>query len=100
MMSENNKSSVNRQGLCVTCIHADDCVYMRKSKSPVQQCNEFAVSCNQERPNRLSAAAITAAVVSESQDELYRGLCMNCDERKNCGPTKTRAGVWQCEEYK
>ena len=100
MTPENEKPFVNRKGICITCIHADDCVYMRKSESPVQQCNEFTVSCSQDKPNKPAADAISGVNASESQDELYRGLCMNCDERSNCGPTKTRAGVWQCEEYK
>ena len=99
MTPENYKLSVKRQGLCVTCIHADDCVHMRKSASPVQQCNEFAVSHD---PDNKKTATDTIAETNrvEPQDELYRGLCMNCDERNNCGPTKTRSGVWQCEEYK
>ena len=99
MTPENNTPSVQRHGLCVTCIHADDCVYMRRSESPVQQCNEFAVFYD-VADQKSAASTIAETDDVKPQEELYRGLCMNCDERNNCGPTKTRAGVWQCEEYK
>lgn len=29
----------------------------------------------------------------------YKGLCVNCENRKDCAIRNKEIGVWHCEEY-
>ncbi|MGQ9708129.1 MAG: hypothetical protein ACUVUR_04565 [bacterium] len=30
----------------------------------------------------------------------YKGLCLNCENRKDCSIRNNEIGVWHCEEYR
>ena len=87
-------------GICLTCRHADSCMYPKDSSRPVLQCEEFeshespaptrAVTREQRRPNARVEAAASAGL---------EGLCVNCDNRDHCKYPKPEGGVWHCEEY-
>lgn len=36
----------------------------------------------------------------KSDNERFKGLCMNCDNRFECLLPRPEGGVWHCEEYR
>jgi len=92
------------KGLCSTCNNASSCIYPRDSKQPVLQCEEFDGYA--APPERTTVGAILAKTgsqiptgVEEKDAVKYKGLCVNCENRKTCTFPKSEEGVWHCEEY-
>jgi hypothetical protein len=91
-------------GLCMTCEHASTCIYPRDPDRPVWQCEEFEVY---EAPletttvNGFLAVARAKARpdINENEEVKFKGLCLNCENRKTCIFPKPEEGVWRCEEY-
>ena len=72
-------------GLCGSCVHAEDCVYRRNSPKVVIQCEEFeSVGADGEGTGGTSTVS---------------GLCLNCSKNQFCTLPKEISGVWHCEEY-
>ncbi len=91
-------------GLCSTCNNASTCIYPRDSNRPVLQCEEFdGYAVPSERTTVSAILAKTRPQVQSGAEEKdlvkYKGLCMNCENRKTCTFPKPEEGVWHCEEY-
>lgn len=44
---------------------------------------------------------IEADVVEKAtESEVYKGLCVNCEDRRTCRLARSEGGVWHCEEYR
>lgn len=77
--------------LCVSCVHAADCIYRTKGKA-VHHCDEYEGIAGFE-----SRIMVQPEPVHENP-EMLQGLCLNCKHKENC-TLKTQGGVWHCEEY-
>jgi hypothetical protein len=91
-------------GLCLTCDHARSCTYPRDLDQPVWHCEEFeAMDMPVDRTTVESFLAAENARrelrVGENSKGEYKGLCLNCENRKTCTFPKPEEGVWRCEEY-
>jgi hypothetical protein len=93
--SENgSKRPTFANGICFTCIHFADCMFRKRSQTPVFQCNEFEFS---DVP--LPEASITQTKEIEEIFIVRKGLCQNCSKNKTCTLPGHESGVWHCEEY-
>ncbi len=93
------KESVTEElGLCITCNHVADCAYIRNNKQPVVFCEEFDSTVPTVKEEEVAEHFPTVAEMSEWDE--YKGLCLNCENRKDCAIRNKEIGVWHCEEYR
>lgn len=74
-------------GLCVSCVHFNDCVYRKNSNKIVIQCEVF-----ESVQEAIDENSIT-------NNMPLKGLCLNCSKSHYCQLPKEPSGVWHCEEY-
>lgn len=88
---------VEPKGLCVTCNHIATCSFRRDPGQPVIFCDEF----DSYAPSFTEEAVTESAPSIQDLNEWdqYKGLCVNCEHRKNCAIRDKEIGVWHCEEY-
>jgi hypothetical protein len=70
------------KGLCVTCAHADSCVYYKTATKSIIQCELFEL-------DNSSRAALRAP----------KGLCKTCDLATRCKLPGRLEGLWHCNEF-
>lgn len=91
------------RGLCSTCMNASDCTYLRSSRRPVVQCEEFRAytpaEVERRKVDRPVAAEDPPAATSENLERRL-GLCRSCDNRETCDFSSAEGGVWHCDEYR
>ena len=83
--------------LCSTCSHETACGSRSTPERPILFCELFEV------PAPVPTAAPVAAVPerpARDQGVEHRGLCVNCDNRRECTMAKPAGGIWHCEEYR
>ena len=85
------------KGLCSSCRSGSTCTYTKDCQYPVLQCEEFDGYA--PAPVRAKVKK-TAAALEEKDTGKYKGLCVNCEDRKTCRFPKPEGGVWHCEEYR
>lgn len=71
---------------------------------PVLECDEFddyvSPSVTTGRQSVSHSDSSQATFTSEDEDASdYRGLCVNCDNRRTCAYPKPEGGIWHCAEY-
>jgi len=91
------REEIQAQGLCVTCIHADDCIFLQSAQEPILYCEEFDSGLTPVSPHK---PAKKAQAVETKEDHGLKGLCVNCENRQTCTFQKPESGVWHCEEYR
>jgi hypothetical protein len=87
-------------GLCLTCVNAPDCIYIKNQKSVVLLCEEF--NGYRDSPMKATISNVLSKTTSDAWEvdfEKYKGLCANCEIRETCEFPKSEGGVWHCEEY-
>ncbi|MCJ7508987.1 MAG: hypothetical protein MUO85_09730 [candidate division Zixibacteria bacterium] len=87
-------------GLCMTCVNAPGCIYIKNQKSVVLQCEEFEGYTNS--PMRATINDVLSKITSDASRAdfvKYEGLCVNCEIRETCEFPKSEGGIWHCEEY-
>lgn len=96
------------KGLCSTCTHAATCTYLMNQKEIVWQCEEYtdkpAVQSNphgEKTPLKTTSETGTDSRSTVNEDEFieYKGLCVNCENRKVCKKEIVEGGIWHCENY-
>jgi hypothetical protein len=91
-------------GLCVNCIHAPECQFIRHQGQPVYFCNEYDCGESDGKPGRVNPNAPSlknaGPVTRDNRQSRVLGLCSNCDNRATCAFNKPESGVWYCEEYR
>ena len=94
--------SCKSQGICSTCNNASTCTYLKKAKQPVLQCEEYdGYAPSQEKAYKKGILPTDVlSGVNEKESGKFKGLCVDCENRKTCTFEKPEAGVWHCEEYK
>ena len=109
MIQDNNLNKRKKKrlynDLCSTCNHAEICLSKKTRQGPVWFCEEFDDYVPVKEPG-VSEAGFQPA---QSRDRpgtrgkealLFKGLCINCENRFTCITSKTEGGIWHCEEYK
>ena len=87
----------DQTGLCSTCNQQATCCYMKRASRPILECEEFdAYAPERSRPVMPDRAAAVVAADADS----FKGLCVNCDFRRDCANAGCEGGVWHCEEYR
>lgn len=92
-----SREEIKAQGLCATCIHAGDCIFLQSAEEPILYCEEFDSGLT---PVSAHKPAEKAEAVQPKEDHGLKGLCVNCDNRHTCTFPKPESGVWHCEEYR
>jgi hypothetical protein len=70
------------RGLCVSCAHADRCIYHKDSLKLVIQCEMFDLD-----------------QASRPTPQPLQGLCRTCDHAPYCKLPGRKNGVWRCNEF-
>ena len=95
MLKKTKKPGIPYTGLCMTCIHEDNCSLRKKNDKPVHQCEEF------ESPKDANKKTSEKKNFTEEtpKKEVYTGLCKNCNKRVNCVFINPSSVIWHCNEY-
>lgn len=96
-------SELRSRSLCCTCAHEEDCITVRDIVTPVIHCELFEcgpLGCQPSETLRVQTQAPTLGNAPAPQEpEGLMGLCVNCDNRIDCGIRCHEGGIWHCEEY-
>ncbi len=84
-------------GLCLTCNHKKTCAFRYNQTQPVVFCEEFESFVPTVEEEVVSEPVPTPEDMREWDE--YKGLCANCENRKECAIRNSEIGVWHCEEY-
>ena len=92
-------------GLCSTCNNNNNgvaCGYRALRGYDALFCEMFDISPDGRRGEVKTrfVTVKTSAVSEETGPEVYKGLCINCENRETCRLAKSEGGIWHCEEYK
>lgn len=83
-------------GICLTCKHKTDCMYIQANTHLVLHCEEFEVyKYHRVLNNDLSEKVY----LIKDETGKYTGLCINCDNHSFCINAANEHVVWQCEQY-
>ena len=91
-------------GICSTCNHIDDCYHRLHDGMVIWFCEQFDdyVPQNPQTVNRFGASRVptmSKAPTTPGNQEVVRGLCVNCEHRMVCVLARTPGGIWHCDEY-
>ena len=87
--------------LCSTCMHASDCTYRSKSDRYIYYCEEFEITPTEAKDSQKVAYEQQVEKQEDSDSSFkYKGLCVNCENRKTCSLARVNGGIWHCEEYR
>lgn len=84
-------------GLCSTCNNGPTCQYRLKRGVDAIFCEMFDDYSDPSAEETNKDKGDSAPEQSDSAN--YKGLCINCANRKTCKLIKPDEGVWHCEEY-
>lgn len=98
------KKKENDNDICSTCIHGELCVSKKTRQGPVWFCEEFddhvpAEKQEVQEEGFLPARSRVGPGTRENDASLFKGLCINCENRFTCSNSRTQGGIWHCEEY-
>jgi len=82
--------------LCSTCSHAETCGNRSMPERPILFCEMFEVLAP---PLAVTPSAAREPAGRQDAGD-YKGLCMNCEDRRTCTLREPEGGVWHCEEYR
>ena len=87
------------RNLCYHCENLAICSFVKSSKKPVLDCEEYSDGFVPETPETVYTVQDTA---DEKSDDLatYIGLCATCENSGRCILRKQEGGVWRCHEYR
>jgi len=89
-----------QESLCSNCKHQGGCAFLQKACTPILECELYECGLS-EKPRLMvvKKPCATAEALPESDDALM-GLCVNCENVRDCNLPKAASGVWMCEEYR
>lgn len=84
--------------ICTTCNHYQICATRKDRRRPIWFCEEFDdyVPVKEMKPKTDYKASLKKA---NNETQLFKGLCINCENQKTCKIMKPNGGIWHCEEY-
>ncbi|HEY0744199.1 MAG TPA: hypothetical protein VGD40_22185, partial [Chryseosolibacter sp.] len=68
------------RSLCLSCAHADECIYHKTTSKAVIQCELFQLH-------------------EDGHSTSPQGLCRTCDHAPTCSLRGRKEGVWRCNEF-
>jgi len=71
------------KGLCMTCSHAETCVYHKTARKEIIQCELYSP----EADHPVDKVSLS-------------GLCRSCDHAESCRLPGKITGVWHCNDYR
>ncbi|MHC4781304.1 MAG: hypothetical protein ACYTFG_22235, partial [Planctomycetota bacterium] len=81
------------------CSYLESCTLPGCGQSTLLHCEEFHCEGRECGP-ATSPETRPEKSVGTAEPEGLKGLCVNCEERFDCGYPKSPGGVWHCAEYK
>jgi hypothetical protein len=96
------------RGLCTTCNNAPECEFLRHHNKTVYHCEEYDDSTStqskinnrkQSQQNETESGSGSSGFSSEEESATYKGLCVNCENRRMCHHARVEGGIWHCENY-
>jgi len=109
---------IQRTGLCINCLNADDCCYRINQTKPIIFCEEFSYGdCgyqeNHTKPIVFPEGSLCPdppgvenkiirirSKVPMPTKSLSKGICCNCENLETCRLQKNKECVTSCEEYR
>jgi hypothetical protein len=93
------------RSLCENCVSKENCCNVKNDSRPVFFCEEY--ECGPVGGSVVVKTGLESSVKSNFDPAQYvlppsmrsMGLCATCGTRETCCLTKTKGGVWHCEEY-
>jgi len=96
-------NSLENNDLCLTCNYGPTCVRRKHHGKPVWYCEEF----DDFQPAPAIAVIRKSAAKREEKSAdgnkargASMGLCIDCENNRDCAIPKADSGIWHCEEYR
>lgn len=88
--------------ICLNCINRGKCSFSCNA-SEISFCEEYEIERGPERNFKyenesLEKAVLFPSTLADYGD--YKGICMNCDEKKICSDERTKYGLMFCEDHR
>jgi hypothetical protein len=77
-------------------MQAGACVAPRASESPAWECETYQAA----KPERIRPSTSSKRQDRFRHENEPRGLCSDCELRRDCAFSKPEGGVWHCELYR
>jgi hypothetical protein len=86
--------------LCANCRHQGGCAFLQRACAPILECELY--ECGLSEKPRLMVVKKPCAYAEDlpESDDVLLGLCVNCENLRDCNLPKPAGGVWMCEEYR
>lgn len=84
------KDEKNVSGMCLNCIHQEDCAMTHHGSTNFYGCDEY---------ESMPAGSASVDYQKEMKTTPTLGLCATCEHKNQCAYKTTPGGVWHCEEY-
>jgi NADH:ubiquinone oxidoreductase subunit E len=98
-----SKYTAAQLGKCVHCSRMELCTSRQNWIGPIFDCEDFddkrTAATGLEIEPRPSAWNKSVDLSISAEEEVYKGICSNCDHRETCGYRAPGHAVWYCEEY-
>ena len=83
--------------LCTTCNHYEICSKRGDRRRPIWFCEEFD-NYVPVKELKLGTDSKVSFEPVEKETQQFKGLCVNCENRKDCKLHRPNGGIWHCEE--
>jgi NADH:ubiquinone oxidoreductase subunit E len=96
------KYTAAQLGICAKCSRMELCTSRKNWIGPIRDCEDFDRVTGESAPaieSGLLAMSKPADFTAPAEEEIYKGICSNCDHRETCGFRTSDQAVWYCEEY-
>jgi len=90
------KTRKSPNGICISCDEGDKCTYPKNEENPTIHCEEF----KQPESSKPKKCNDKPCAENSDTDKAYKGLCKNCENRKQCNLPRPEGGVLHCQEYR
>ncbi len=97
--SMNNKNPVEQLGICATCNSIDNCIHRKDQNGHIFYCDEYnGIDTSENNESEIQGTPIKHKNPIK-KEQVFKGLCINCQKRFECTYALTNGGVWHCNEY-
>ena len=88
-----------QQSLCSNCRHQGDCAFLQKAGEPILECELYECGLSEKPRLRVVKKGRASVEAQPESDGAPLGLCISCDNLRDCRLPRPASGVWMCEEY-
>ena len=90
-------------GKCANCVRMELCTSRKNWIGPIRECEDFEDRRSSAPDPAVEPLPFPADrpvdLEPQTDEEIYKGICSNCDHRETCGYRIPGQAVWYCEEY-